>query len=72
MIGPVTAELIDQVTSELRKNENQTKIRDTLVDPLVQYLHSKIFNYLQFLGLLIGIMIALLVIILFMVWKRKI
>lgn len=71
MIGPITQELIDQIITEIKKDETQEKIRTGVVDPLIRYLHSKVFTYLQFLGLLMGIMIFLLLLILYMIWKRK-
>jgi len=71
VLGPITQELIDQVIAEIKKEETQIKIRTSLVDPLIKYLHSKVYTYLQFLGLLMGIMIFLLFIILYMVWNRR-
>tara|TARA_R100001163_G_C4920208_1_gene100777 strand:+ start:256 stop:474 length:219 start_codon:yes stop_codon:yes gene_type:complete len=71
MIGPLTQELLDQVLKEIKKDENQVKLKNGIVDPMIQYLHTLVYNYLQFLGILMGMIIFLLVLILFLVWKRK-
>lgn len=71
MLGPMTEQLIEQLINEIKKDETQEKIRGGVVDPLIQYLHSKVYNYLQFLGLLMGLMILLLLLILYNVWTRN-
>lgn len=71
VLGPVTQDLIDQVLSEIKKEENQNKIKDSLVDPLIGYLHSKVFTYLQFLGLLMGLMILLLIVLVCLSIKQR-
>lgn len=71
MLGPITEQFIDQLIGEVKKEPNQQKIKDGLVDPLIKYLHSKVYNYLQFLGILMGIMILLLILILYIVWQRR-
>lgn len=71
MLGPITQELIDQVISEIKKEETQIKLRTSLFDPLINYLQSKVYTYLQFLGFLMGFIIFLLLIILYMVWNRQ-
>lgn len=67
MLGPITKELIDQVIEEIKKEETQFKIRSTLFDPLITYLQSKVYTYLQFLGFLMGFIIIILLIILYAV-----
>jgi len=69
MLGPITQDLLDQVVTEFRKEETQRKLIDGLIDPLIKYLHSKVYNYLQFLALLMGLIILLLLLILYKVWK---
>lgn len=71
MLGPVTDELLEQISQELQKEEVQDKIRISVIDPLIKYLQSKLYTYLQFLAILIGIIIFLLVVILFLIWKRN-
>jgi len=71
MLGPLTEQFIDQLIGEVKKEENQDKIKNGVVDPLIKYLHSKVYTYLQFLGILMGIMILLLILILYIVWKRR-
>jgi hypothetical protein len=71
MLGPMTEQLIDQLLTEIKKDETQEKIKCGVVDPLIQYLHSKVYNYLQFLGVLMGLMILLLLLILYYVWSRN-
>jgi uncharacterized protein involved in cysteine biosynthesis len=67
----MTEQLIDQLLTEIKKDETQEKIKCGVVDPLIQYLHSKVYNYLQFLGVLMGLMILLLLLILYYVWSRN-
>lgn len=71
MLGPITQELIDQVITEVRKEENQQKLKNGVIDPLISYLHSRVYTYLQFLGALMGIMILLLILILYLVWRKR-
>lgn len=71
MIGPVTQQVIDQILSEVKREETQEKIKKSLLDPILKYLQAKIFPYLQFLGLLMAVMIILLVTILYLVWKKR-
>ena len=70
MLGPVTQGLFDQLLCELNKENNQDRIKMALVDPLVAYIHAKIYTYLQFLGILMGLIIILLVIIVCLNVKR--
>lgn len=70
MLGPITQELLDQLVSEFKKEETQHKVKSNFVDPLIAYLHSKVYTYLQFLGVLMGLIILLLLIILYKVWKK--
>jgi hypothetical protein len=66
VLGPITQGFIDQCIVEFKKEENQNKIKASIVDPLTDYFQAKIFRYVQFLGLIMGIMILLLVTILFL------
>ncbi len=71
MLGTLTTDLINQVTAELKKEENQSKLRESLLDPIMEYLHSKVYTYLQFLGFLIGLIILLLIINVYLVLKYR-
>jgi hypothetical protein len=63
MLGPVTQEFLDKLVDEFNSDEVQHKIKGSVLEPLFTYIHSKIYTYLQFIGLLMGLIILLLVII---------
>lgn len=71
MLGPITEELFSKISEEIKKEENQDKIKECLLEPLIKYLQSKVYTYLQFLGLLIGIIILLLILNIWLVLKMK-
>jgi hypothetical protein len=70
MLGPITKELFDQVMNQVKHPETQAKMEEHLIDPMIAYLHSKVRPYLQFLGLLMGIIIFLLILSIFINLKR--
>ena len=70
VLGPATQEILDQIVGEINKPENQDKIKNGMVDPLINYLHSKVFVYLQFLGGLMGLIILLLVMLICIQYKK--
>jgi len=67
----MTNELFSQISEEFQRPETKQKIQNTLFDPLLSYIHSKVVIYLQFLGLLMALMIILLVTILYIVARPK-
>jgi len=70
MLGPITQELFDQVFSQIKHPETQAKMEQHVIDPIIAYLHRRVRPYLQFLGLLMGIIIFLLILSIFINLRR--
>lgn len=70
-MGPLTDDILSQISNEFRKPEIQERIQTVLFDPLIGYIYSRVVRYLQFLGLLMALMIILLVTILYLIIRRK-
>lgn len=71
VFGPVTQELLDTLIAEFNTEENKAKLKNVVLEPVFSYIHSKVYTYLQFIGLLIGLIILLLLIIIFILLKDK-
>ena len=71
MLGPMTNKLLDHIVAEVKKEEVQNKIKAGVFDPLFSYIQARIYTYLQYLGLLIGLIILLLLVIIVLLLKYK-
>lgn len=70
VLGPLTNEIFENILNELKKDEIKNKINICLLDPILEYMKSRLFPYLQFLGILIGFIIVLLLVILIVILRK--
>ena len=67
MINKFTTEILDKVVMEIKKDENQIKIKTYMVDPVICYIMDRLYPYIFFtftifvLILLISMMILALI-----------
>ena len=60
MLGKITDNLLNECIKELKKDENQAKIRTNILDPLVDYILWKLYPHILLLFILIIILITLI------------
>lgn len=66
----LTDEIVHQCIGLINSTENQTKLRKTLVDPILSYISSKVFPYFASLTVLLIVNILLLLIIIYLLVVR--
>ena len=45
-ISSITTEIIDLLSKEFKKEENQTKIRQEMIDPIIMYTFDRLYPYI--------------------------
>jgi len=68
-IGPVTKELLDACSKELKKKEVKEKIMKNLIDPVVSEFFSRYYPYITCFMFIHMIIILLLIFIIYSIKK---
>jgi hypothetical protein len=73
MIEKMIKDFIEKMIFEIKKEENQTKIEDELLNPLFIKYSNKLYPYLNILMYLYGLnlFLIILIIILIIMFNRK-
>ena len=70
VVSNLTRQLIDQFITEIKKEENKTKIKGEILDPIIQYTVGQIYPYM-IMTVAIFILTFLLALIILIVLIRK-
>lgn len=70
MIGNLTNELFIQFLEFYNKEENQQKLKNSIIDPILKYISKKAYPYFLLLIVLLIIMNISLIIIFFKIYKK--
>lgn len=73
MIEKMIKDFIEKMIFEIKKEENQTKIEDELLNPLFTKYSNKLYPYLNILMYLycLNLFLIILIIILIIMFNRK-
>ena len=66
-VGPITSSVLDVCIKEIRKDENQRKINDTVIDPLIDHIMSRIQPYILITSCTFVIIILLSIVIIYLI-----
>lgn len=64
MFGPLIENIIDRITSEIKKKKIRDKITKNLIDPILDDINNRYYPYMLMLTTLLIIIIVLLLMIL--------
>ena len=70
VISNLTRQLLDQFITEIKKEENKTRIKEEILNPIIQYSVGQIYPYMV-ITVAIFILTFLLAIIILIVLVRK-
>ena len=70
MFGDLTNELVTMCMEEVNTPENQEKIQQNIVDPIIRYILHKIQPYLIATALVFVFLIVLLIVIIVVVSRK--
>ena len=65
MLGNLTNQLWAELLESLNKEDVQTKIKDTLILPVIRHLIDGMFNYIVIIVSLFSIIIILLIVVIY-------
>lgn len=68
-IGPITNDLIDKITNEVKKKKTKEKIMRNIIDPLLCDIAKRYYPYLIMITSVLVIIILLLIVILLILQK---
>jgi hypothetical protein len=70
MIGNLTNELFLQFLEFYNKEENQQKLKNSIIDPILKYISKKTYPYFLLLIVLLIIMNISLIVIFYKIYKN--
>ena len=70
MIESVTKGLLEKVLVEVQKDENMTKVKGTIVNPLLQYCYSRLYPYFLIITI-IFMLTFILALLIFIILLRQ-
>lgn len=70
MIPTVTKTLLEKVIVEVQKEENMTKVKGTIVNPLLQYCYSRLYPYFLIITI-IFMLTFILALLIFIILLRQ-
>ena len=66
-ISSITSQIIDIFAKELKKKENQTKIRTEMIDPIIMYTFERLYPYIATASVIFILTFLLAIIILVLI-----
>ena len=66
-ISSITTEIIDIFAKELKKKENQKKIRTEMIDPIIMYTFERLYPYIATASVIFILTFLLAIIILVLI-----
>lgn len=70
MIGNLTNELFLQFLEFYNKEENQQRLKDSIIDPILKYISKRTYPYFLLLIVLLIIMNISLIVIFYKIYKN--
>ena len=71
MIDKLTKDFIDKIVTEIKKEDNKTKIKQDILNPIFSEFSDKIYPYISILFLMYSLNLILIIVILFLIIIRK-
>ena len=72
MIDKITRDFIDKMVIEVKKENNRKKIKEEILNPILDEFSEKIYPYINILFMMYSINLILIIIILILtVFKKK-
>ena len=72
MIDKITKDFIDKMVIEVKKEDNKKKVREEILNPILNEFTEKIYPYINILFMMYSINLILIIIILILtVFKKK-
>lgn len=70
VVSNLTKQVIDNILIEVKKDENMSKIRTNIIDPIIHYSIERIYPYIIITGALFILTLLVAIIILIIVIKK--
>ncbi len=70
VIKNLTNQILDQAIVELKKEENVSKIRKEIINPIIHYSIERIYPYILFTGALFILTLLVAIVILIILLKK--
>jgi len=70
VVTNLTRQIIDNILIEVKKDENMSKIRDNIIDPIIHYSIDRIYPYIIITGALFILTLLVAIIILIILIKK--
>jgi hypothetical protein len=71
MIDKITKDFIDKMVIEVKKDDNKKKVREEILNPILNEFTEKIYPYINILFMMYSINLILIIIILILTVFRK-
>ncbi len=69
-VGPFTANLVDSFCKEMSTNDNQERMKLSLIDPFISHIATKLQPYIVALLLMFSVFFVLILLILIIILKN--
>lgn len=66
-ISNITSEIIDLLSKEFKKEENQTKIKREIIDPIIMYTFDRLYPYITAASVIFILTFLLAIIVLVLI-----
>ena len=70
VVSNLTRQVIDNILIEIKKDENMSKIRSNIIDPIIHYSIERIYPYIIITGALFILTLLVAIIILIILIKK--
>ncbi len=71
MIEKLTKDLITKIVFEINKDDNKKKIKDDILNPVLNEFKESVYPYISILFIMYSINLILIIIILFLIILKK-
>jgi hypothetical protein len=70
VVSNLTRQVIDNILIEVKKDENMSKIRSNIIDPIIHYSIERIYPYIIITGALFILTLLVAIVILIILIKK--
>ena len=71
MIDKITKDFIEKMVVEVKKEDNKKKIKDEILEPILNEFTEKIYPYINVLFFMYSINLLLIIVILFLIILKR-
>lgn len=71
MIDKITKDFIEKMVIEVKKEDNKKKIKDEILEPILNEFTEKIYPYINVLFFMYSINLLLIIVILFLIILKR-